>query len=517
MAAAGRVDARRRVAGLVWGVVSGRALTAGDRALLDDGLGGVVLFARNVVSPAQLRELTDEIRAAASNPVVVAVDQEGGHIVRVSDPLTRLPSPMAIGATGDPELARAVAHTSAAELAACGVDVVLAPVLDVATERRAAVVGTRAYGDEPGQVARLGAAAIEGYLAGRVLPIAKHFPGHGRTTVDSHLALPVVPPDAGAFEAIDLVPFEAAVAAGAPALMTAHVVVPDLDTTRPASLSAATAQLARHRLGFDGLLVTDALVMDAITGRQPVEEAAVEALVAGADVVMALDPAMRVIDRLEAASRQGRLSARRIGEAAARVTTFADRAAGGRARADRSAIGASAHRRVAATVARRSLTLVAGADRLPLGPGEPVIVVDVASTRPSPVEDHTGSDAGFGRALARRLGASHVPVAPGEPGSDLRWGTPAAAGRTILLTRDAFADPRASALVAAQGGGHTIHVAVRNPVDLELGNAGVLVATYHESPDVAAALADALRGGPSAFPGRPPVHLDLATDQEIAS
>jgi beta-N-acetylhexosaminidase len=512
------VDLRRRVAGLVWGIVSGPTLSADDRAILAEGLGGVVLFAHNVRSPEQLVELTAEIRAAATNPVVISIDQEGGHIVRVGEPLTRLPSPMAIGATGDARLARAVARASAAELAACGIDVALAPVLDVAADRHAAVVGARAYGDDPVLVARLGAAAIRGYLEGGVLPVAKHFPGHGRTAVDSHLALPVLAPDPDALDGVDLVPFRAAVGAGVPALMTAHVVHGELDMVHPASLSAATSRLARERLGFDGLIVTDAIVMDAVARQLPLEDAAVIALLAGADAVMALDPAHRVIDRLEAEVRDGRIPAGRVDDATRRCVAFAALAATVRSAAAPRAIGALPHRRAAAAVARRSLTLVAGAARLPFRTGDRVVVVDVASTRPSPVESAAGSTRTFGEGLADRLGAAHLAVAPDDPAAAAGAQARARAGdRVVLLTRDAFADPRAARLCQAISGDDVVHVAVRNPVDLELGESGVLVATYHESPDVAVALADALRAGPAAFPGRLPVTLDLATDQELAS
>ncbi len=511
-------DLRRRVAGLVWGVVSGQTLSDDDRALLAAGLGGVVLFSRNVGSPDQLRELTTAIREAASNPVVIAIDQEGGHIVRIGEPLTRLPSPMALGAVGDSRLARAVARASARELATCGIDVVLAPVLDVAADRHAVVVGARAYGDDPHLVARLGAAAIRGYLDGGVLPVGKHFPGHGRTAVDSHLALPVLAPDEDALEGIDLVPFRAAVAAGVPALMTAHVVHGELDRVHPASLSAATARLARGPLGFEGLIVTDAIVMDAVARRQPLEDAALDALLAGADAVMALEPAWRVIDRLESAARAGTIPAARLAEADARTQTFAGLAASVRRGALQGPVGWPAHARAAADVARASLTLVDGAALLPLRSTDRIVVLDVRSLRPSPVEDRIGSGPALGRGLADRLAADHLALDPADgEASATAHRALAHADRAILLTRDAFADLRSSAFVRSAAGDDVVHVAVRNPVDLELAPSGVRVATYHEGPAVAAALARALREGPRAFPGHLPISLDLDLDQELAS
>jgi beta-N-acetylhexosaminidase len=511
---------RRRVAGLVWGVVSGPLLSDEDRALLDGGLGGVVLFSHNVRSPDQLRTLTSDIRAAASNPVVISIDQEGGHIVRIGEPLTRLPSPMAIGATRDVRLARAVARASAEELAACGIDVALAPVLDVATERRAVVVGSRSYGADPELVARLGAAAIRGYLEGGVLPVAKHFPGHGRTPVDSHLHLPVIAADTDGLAAIDLVPFEAAVAAGVPALMTAHVVHVDLDAERPASLSAATSRLARVGLRFGGLIVTDAIVMDAVTRRQPMEEAATDALLAGADVVMALQPAGRVIDHLAQQARAGVLDERRLASACARVAAFVARGRAVRRAGSAVPIGSLQHRRVADRVARRSLTLVAGAADLPIRDTGPLTVVDVRSLRPSPVEDAVGSGADVGTSLAAALGGLLVALDAADPGSAGQAARVVrSASRVLLLTRDAFADPRSAALVRSLAGGTTVHVALRNPVDLELAWSAVQIATYHEAQAVAAALAAALSSGAEGFPGRLPVTLDTSadSDRELAS
>jgi beta-N-acetylhexosaminidase len=513
------VDLRRRVAGLVWGTVEGTELTASDRKLLGDGLGGIVLFSRNVASPPQLVELTAAIREAASNPVVIAIDQEGGHIVRIGEPLTRLPSPMAVGATGDARLARAAARASAVELAACGIDVVLAPVLDVAAERRAVVVGARAYGDDPRLVARLGAAAIRGYLEGGVLPMAKHFPGHGRTAVDSHLGLPVIADDPTGLTAIDLVPFQAALAAGVPALMTAHVVHADLDAVRPASLSAATSRLARERLGFDGLLVTDAIVMDAVARRQPIEDAARDALLAGADVVMALEAAHRVVDRLVRDVESGVIDEADLAEPARRSATFAAKAravAAGRA-GSLDPVAALPHRRISQRAARRALTLVSGTARLPIRSSESVAVVDLRSLRPSPVEDAVGSGRDAGALLAEALGAVLLALDPTDDAAAIAAGRAAAAGdRVVLLTRDAFADPRSCALARLVAGPSTVHVALRNPVDLELAPSGVQIATYHESPAVGAALAVALAVGAGAFPGRLPVALELPGDEELA-
>ena len=506
------MDALRAAAGLVWGVLSGPTLSADDRALLRTGLGGVVLFGRNIRSPEQLRQLTADVRAAATSPVIVAIDQEGGHIIRIGEPLTRLPSAMAIGATGDPALAYAVARASAVELAACGIDVVCAPVLDVALDRHAAAIGARSFGEDPALVARMGRETIRGYLDGGVLPVAKHFPGHGRTATDSHLALPVVHADVAALDAVDLVPFHAAVDAEVPALMTSHVVYAAIDPAHPASLSPAVADLARRRLQFDGLLVTDALVMDAIAHRQPIEAAASAAIAAGADAVMALDPAWRVIDRLEFDIRRERLDPARVAAAVGHAARFAAAARSTRVSTGRTRIGALPHRGAADRVARAALTLVAGERLLPIRPAERVVVIDVASARRSPIEDERGTDPVTAAAIAAAWRASLVVLDPRDPGPlDAAHKAAEAADRVIVLTRDAFVEPVGASLIRSFLGRRSVHVALRSPTDLELSTDGVAIAAYHEGPAVAAALVRALGAGTSALPGRLPLALGPST------
>lgn len=501
-------DPARLVAGVVWGSISGLELTSDERALLDAGLGGVVLFRRNVHSPTQLRRLTADIRAAATNPIVVAVDQEGGHIVRLGPPLTALPSPMAIGATGDERLAHAVARASAAELAACGIDVVCAPVLDVVADARSTVIGARSFGADARLVARLGRAMVRGYLDGGVLPVAKHAPGLGRTVVDSHHALPVLDADRAGLDS-DLLPFDAAVAAGVPALMTAHVVNGAIDPDRPASLSAATTAILRRNLGFRGLIVTDALVMDAIAREQPLEDAATAALAAGADVVMALDAARRVIDRLADDVASGRLDADRVTEGAGRAAHFAQLAGRTGRAATPAPIGALPHRGAADLVARRSLTLVHGAAWLPLAVGRRTVVVDIAAGRRSPVDDGSGAGEEVGATLARAFDAPHVTLDP----HDLRWldaarAVVAAADQVVVLTRDAANDPATTELARSFLGDRAVHVALQGPGDLAIDHSGVAIATYHEGPAVATALGVALATGSAAFPGQLPVAIE---------
>ena len=293
---------------------------------LEGGLGGITLFAYNVDSPAQLAALTGRLREAGD--VVVAIDEEGGDVTRLeADRGSSYPGNLALGAVDDVELTEEVAAAIAGELARSGVNVNFAPVADANTNPHNPVIGVRSFGADPELVARHVAAFVQGTQRQGVAACAKHFPGHGDTAVDSHLDLPVV---AGDLEAA-LVPFRAAIAAGVKAVMTGHLVVPALDQL-PATLSRRVVTgLLREELGFDGLVVTDALEMRAISGGVGVEEAGVQALAAGVDALcvghdLHEETVGTLVDAISAAVRSGRLPLERLEEAAARVATTVRRA-----------------------------------------------------------------------------------------------------------------------------------------------------------------------------------------------
>ena len=269
----------------------GTSLTEANRALIHDlHLGGVTLFARNIEDGQQLARLNADLQSVADPvPLFISADQEGGLVVRVTRGATIFSGNMAVGATGDPGLARKVAQAQATELLAMGVNMNLAPVVDVNTNPLNPVIGVRAFGSEPGLVSQMGSAAVEGLQLGGVSAVAKHFPGHGDTAVDSHLDLPVVPHPLERLEALELQPFRAAIQAGVDGVMTAHVYAPVLEpaAARPATLShAILTGLLRERLGYTGLILTDALDMGAIKRDRGAAEAAVEAFEAGADLLL---------------------------------------------------------------------------------------------------------------------------------------------------------------------------------------------------------------------------------------
>ena len=292
------------------------------------GLGGVVLFAWNVDHREQVRRLTDDLHAERPD-VVVAVDEEGGDVTRL-DAVEGSPYPgnLALGAVDDVQLTGRVARAMAADLRAVGVDLDLAPVADVNTNPQNPIVGVRAFGSDPDLVARHVAAFVAGLQAGGVAACAKHFPGHGDTSEDSHLALPTVTASAEALRRAELAPFRAAIAAGVRAIMTAHLLVPAFDTV-PATVSRVLLHdVLRVELGFEGLVVTDALEMRAISAGLGVEEGAVQALAAGADALclghdLAAAEVAAVRRAIVTAVESGRLPERRLAEAAGRVERVA--------------------------------------------------------------------------------------------------------------------------------------------------------------------------------------------------
>ena len=279
---------RRRIGQLVVAGFAGAAIPSELRSLARDaGLGGVILFGRNVESPEQVAELARAAYALPGKlPPWVSVDQEGGRVARLAAPFTRWPPMRTLGRSGDAALAGRFARAMARELRAVGVTLDHAPVLDVDTNPANPVIGDRALSGAVEQVTRLGALIVEALQAGGVAACAKHFPGHGDTDVDSHAELPVVPHAPDRLRAVELPPFRAAAAAGAATVMTAHVLYPALDAEQPATLSARIVRMLRDELRFDGLLLTDDLDMAAIADRCAAADAAVRAVAAGCDMVL---------------------------------------------------------------------------------------------------------------------------------------------------------------------------------------------------------------------------------------
>ncbi len=251
--------------------------------------GGVILFAKNIRSPRQLKELTGRIRSEAGGEILIGVDQEGGTVTRVSFPgMTPLCGNMAIGRTGSEDLAFRNGRICGWEIAELGFNCDFAPCSDVNSNPLNPIIGTRSFGESPELVAKMAAAFARGLEAGGVIACAKHFPGHGDTGVDSHLAMPVSQKTLKELEECELIPFMEVVRAGIPMIMTSHICFPKIDPGLPATLSKRILTgVLRERLGFDGVIITDSMAMKGIRNGFGYGEAAVRALEAGADMLIA--------------------------------------------------------------------------------------------------------------------------------------------------------------------------------------------------------------------------------------
>ena len=282
---------------------------------LDLGVGGFIVFGGTVES---VRRLTADLFRRAGRPMLIAADLERGAGQQVTG-LTEFPPPLALAWLEDAAVVRWAGAMTAQEARAVGINWVFAPVADLDVLPDNPIVQTRAFGDDPNQVASMVRTWIEGCQGAGALACAKHFPGHGRTTVDSHIALPVVADPAETLRDSDLLPFSIAVESGVASMMTAHVAYPALDASGlPATISRPIMAELRGRLGFDGLVVTDALIMDgALEGRRE-SDAAVEAVQAGVDLLLYPNDARRVRDALVQALASGGLSSARLAEALAR-------------------------------------------------------------------------------------------------------------------------------------------------------------------------------------------------------
>jgi beta-N-acetylhexosaminidase len=310
---------------------AGTAPPAWVRRRVAGGLGGVVLFARNCESPAQLAELTGALRAERPD-VLIATDEEGGDVTRLyASTGSPVPGPYALGVVDDVELTRSVAGALAARVGSAGIGWTLGPVADVNSAPDNPVIGVRSFGPSADLVSRHVVAAVRGIQAAGVAACVKHFPGHGDTIVDSHLGVPTVGPDLDGA----LAPFRAAVDAGVASVMTGHLLVPAFGP-QPATVNRGLITgLLRGDLGFDGVVISDALEMGAIAGTVGLGEGAVLALLAGVDALcLGGDEAGEPIadtarDALVAAVRAGRLPEDRLAEASARISTLGARFAGG--------------------------------------------------------------------------------------------------------------------------------------------------------------------------------------------
>jgi beta-N-acetylhexosaminidase len=502
-------------------------ITAELRALIERRhVGGVILFTRNVVDAGQLLDLTSELQAMAratghARPLLIAMDQENGAVRRLEAGATAFPGSMALAATGDEALAHAVALASGRELRALGVNLNFAPVVDVNTNPANPVIGVRAFSDDVDTVARFGVAVAGGYTEAGLIACLKHFPGHGDTAVDSHRAVPTLTHDRERLEAVELVPFVAGIAAGAPSVMVGHIIAPALGATLPASIAPeVVSDLLRTRLAFAGTVVTDCLEMDAIAATVGTQRGAVLAVQAGNDLVLVShrhDRQEGALEALGVALESGLLAPELARAALGRVAALKERFLTWEAppTAVPDWVGGAEHLALAARAYAASTTLVrddGGALPLAVAPDARLLVIEPDGAASTAAEDsydprHWLADAC--RLRHPRVTARVLPLRPDATKRDELRRAAAASDVVLLATKNAHMYPEQAVAVQAlrEVASRLITIAAHNPYDLlAYPDVSAYLATYEHTAPAMEALA-AVLWGERAPEGRLPVAL----------
>jgi beta-N-acetylhexosaminidase len=508
-----------QVGQLILGHVPGATLDAATAATLRDcHLGGAVLFARNFSTADGSRALIAQIQELAGRPglpAIVAIDQEGGRVQRLLGLATSFPSAMAFGAAGDAEHARRWGVATGRALRSLGVNTDFAPALDVNNNPANPVIGTRSYGERPEEVARLGVAALTGLREGGVVATVKHFPGHGDTSIDSHADLPAIPHDLARLRAVELVPFQAAIAAGVPAVMSAHIVFPALDPSGlPATLSRAVlTDFLRGELGFTGLVVSDAMDMQAVAARWGVPNACARFVAAGGDLLEPLREERAVHAAIVAAVRAGTIPAAQLAASVKRILHVKSWIAA-QGPADPAWLDAPEHRAWATAVARDALTLLrAEAGVLPLRRDAQIAVLDLLHDASIAAEPTARDHSLLADALRPRFPRVTVLVLDGKNLDVARAEAAIAHADVVVIgTRGASRLPAQAAFVNAlpAHGKPVVAVALTEPYDaIVYPTVPTVFATYGAEPSMLEALSAALAGETTAR-GRLPVTLPAA-------
>lgn len=479
--------------------------------IAQDHLGNIILFARNCADAAQVAVLTAQLQAAAMAagqplPLLITIDQELGMVRRISRGVTGFPGNMALGATGSPALVEAVAAAAGRELAAAGVNLNLAPVADVNSDPANPIVGVRSFGSDPLLVGPLAAAAVRGYATAGIGAMLKHFPGHGDTAVDSHLGLPVVTKTRAELDALELVPFRAGIAAGVPSVMIAHIAFPAITghADLPALAEPAIVQdLLRRDLGFDGVIASDCLEMQAVVKTLGTAQGAVAALLAGIDLVLVSHtPELQrgAIAAIRAAVQSGELPAARLADAARRVMRLKQRLAQAPAPPP---IDRAAHQRLADAAYGASVTLIRDdPHRLPLrlAPQDGLLILGPQAQALSQAEDNMDQIATLADALRQyhpQTGFAAFPLRPDPTMIAARVRQAQDVEMVILVTLNAhqYAEQAALAQALQATGKPLIMLVARDPYDLNvLPLGGTVLCTYESTSGAFNAAADVLFG-----------------------
>jgi beta-N-acetylhexosaminidase len=493
---------------------------------------GLTLFrSLNVEDPKQVRALTASLQQMARDndlpPLLIAADQEGGQLMTVGEGTTPLPGNMALGASGSTDLAYQAGEVLGREMAAMGINVNYAPICDVNVNPRNPVIGARSFGEKPDQVASLAAAMIRGLQSQGVAATAKHFPGHGDTAQDSHHGLASIPHSLDRLNEVEIPPFRAAVAAGVKLVMSAHLALPAVDgpDAPPATLSPAILKgILRVQLGFEGVIVSDAMDMQAISQGEALGEQAVRAAAAGVDLLlMTSGPGdhERVEAALIKAVENGRLDQKDLLKSQERVQALKGWLAGQNPPPGMEAIGCADHLAVATEIAERSITLVrdqTGLLPLKLKEAQKIGVILPKPADLTPADTSSYVKPGLAAALRRYHENVAEIILPHEPeGADIEGVIQQLPNYDLVIcgTLNASESNGQTKLVCRllQSGVPTILAALRLPYDLQaFPEAPTYLCTYSLMEPSMQALANALFGHlpctgrlPVSIPGLYPV------------
>lgn len=493
------------------------------RALVEEyQVGNFILFAQNMVNARQVAgmcgELSDLTLAKTGLAPFISADQEGGLVSRITEGAALFPGAMALAAAASPEEIRQVGKNCGEMLRAMGVNVNLAPVLDVNSEPMNPVIGIRSFGDDPVRVAELGCAMAEGMVEGGVIAAVKHYPGHGNVQTDSHLDLPTNNSDPALLEETEFLPFRRAFQRGVPAVMSCHIRFPRLDPQLPATLSPTILTgILRNKLGFSGLVFTDCLEMEAIQKGWGIAEGAVLAVLAGCDVLCIshhLEAVKTAVGAIYDAVQTGRISRERIRQSYDRILAAKKRlgldqpqcidpevAAAAVLEPDRLAL----HR----ALSRRGVTLVSGDPGLVKNAKAPLFVAPVTRAATG-VEDAEHNGLSFAALAARELGGTFLEIdrEPDEAGRQAVLQAAAQADVVVLGVQNARFRPGMLALLEALGssGCKLAVVLLAGPWDIpHVPRADLLAAAYEYTTLSVPSVIDALKTG--RFSGRLPVRL----------
>lgn len=429
------------------------------------GATGLLLLARNIETPAQTKAYVAELEQRLGRPLLVAIDHEGGWVLRFKSGVTPFPGNTALGRTRDPKLAYAVGRQMARELAPLGIRMNLAPVLDVATKNYNPGIGIRSFGADPILAGRLGAAIIRGMQDNGISACAKHFPGKGAATVDAHIDLPTIKLPRASFSRTHLAPFRAACAANVDAVMTSHVRFPAFDSEVATFSKKIVHDVLRGELGYDGLVVSDDLCMGAITKRWPVAEATLKCLDAGHDVLMIAHDLQGMIDAV-GLLREAGAPADQLAAADARITRLLHRR---KAPAAKLSDGAKLSARIAngaVIVSRRGTTRLP----IPISPETLIVLPDFKEVRERfTFEGGSGGPEALARRLARGCAFARAPVTSKDLGRLPELAR--RAKRVLFLCFEAGRFPGQAAalrLLAKTASAKTAAVLIRSSWDLEL-------------------------------------------------